>query len=339
MTRQIDYDCIDKKMFKGSQHNDQKDSMKDLITYLVRAVAHVQEVKLGKLIYIAQLYHYSRFGELLTETRFFSLEYGPHAPLIRSTLKKQLEDNSLYLTESRTSKDPVYSNPCMIIKASEQNDENLSHRCFNTLEEVVEDWGNKPYEHILDYTARTIPHLSTYYRESIDWTSIRPHHGLRYALSLPQKVRIHEFVDEPEKETYQQHNSGKCCPISVNEVAEIYLALCGERPDKIPSPEYLGFNLQAVLYAFDKLKDKNERGSEKSPIEIDKATQLTHSLLNSMSFMSCSSRVALITGMLYLTKSGYSFHRDVLENHWPVGNSQQTLKEWLSRVSVRLDTS
>jgi hypothetical protein len=228
----------------------------------------------------------------------------------------------------------------MIIKASEQkNDENLSHRCFNTLEEVVKDWGNMSYEHILDYTVRTIPHLSTCYRESIDWASIRPHHGLRYALSLPQKVRIHKFVDEPEKETYEQHSPGKCCPISVNEVAEIYLALCGERPDKIPSPEYLGFNLQTVLYAFDKLKEKNERGSEKSPSEIDKATQLTHSLLNSMSFMSYSGRVALITGMLYLKKLGYSFDRNVLENHGPDGNSRQTLKEWLSKVSVKLDTS
>ncbi len=326
-------------MFKGSQHSDKKDRLKDLITYFARAVAHVQEVKLGKLIYIAQLYHYSNFGELLTETRFFSLGYGPHAPLIRSTLKKQLEDSALYLTESRTSKDPVYSNPCMIIKASEQNDENLSHRCLNTLKEVVEDWGNKPYEHILDYTTRTIPHLSTYYRESIDWTSIRPHRDLRYALSLPQRDRIHKFVDEPEKATYQHHSSGECCPVSVNEVAEIYLALCGERPDKMPSQEYLGFNLQTVLYAFDKLRDKNERGLEKSPIEIDKAAQLTHSLLNSMSFMSYSSRVALITGMLYLTKLDYSFDGDVLENHWPDGNSQKTLKEWFSRVSVRLGTS
>lgn len=326
-------------MFKGSQHSDKKDRLKDLITYFARAVAHVQEVKLGKLIYIAQLYHYSNFGELLTETRFFSLGYGPHAPLIRSTLKKQLEDSALYLTESRTSKDPVYSNPCMIIKASEQNDENLSHRCLNTLREVVEDWGNKSFEHILDYTARTIPHLSTYYRESIDWTSIRPHRDLRYALSLPQRDRIHKFVDEPEKATYQHHSSGECCPVSVNEVAEIYLALCGERPDKMPSQEYLGFNLQTVLYAFDKLRDKNERGLEKSPIEIDKAAQLTHSLLNSMSFMSYSSRVALITGMLYLTKLDYSFDGDVLENHWPNGNSQKTLKEWFSRVSVRLGTS
>jgi len=325
-------------MFKGSQHSDKKDRLKDLITYFARAVAHVQEVKLGKLIYIAQLYHYSNFGELLTETRFFSLGYGPHAPLIRSTLKKQLEDNALYLTESRTSKDPVYSNPCMIIKASEQNDENLSHRCLNTLKEVVEDWGNKPFEHILDYTTRTIPHLSTYYRESIDWTSIRPHRDLRYALSLPQRVRIHKFVDEPEKATFQHHSSGECCPVSVNEVAEIYLALCGERPNKMPSQEYLGFNLQTVLYAFDKLRDKNERGLEKSPIEIDKAAQLTHSLLNSMSFMSYSSRVALITGMLYLKKLDYSFDGDVLENHWPDGNSQKTLKEWFSRVSVRLGT-
>jgi hypothetical protein len=322
----------------GSQNNSENDRFKSLITYFARTVAHLTEVKLDKLIYITQLYHYSNSGELLTKTRFFGLSYGPHAPLIRSTLKKQLENKSIYLTESRTSSDPVYSNPCQIIKSSEQNDKNLSRLCLNTLREVVEDWGDKPYEHILDYTTRTIPYLSTCYREPISWTLIPPYRDLKCALSLPQRVQIHRFVEEPEKAMFQHHTYSDWCPVSINEVVEIYLALCGQLPDKTPSQRYLGFNLQTILYAFDKLRNKNEGGTEKYPIEIDRAAQLTNSLLNFMSFKSYSSRVALKTGMLFLKKFGYSFDGDVLEYHWPDGNSQKILNKWFSRVSVKIDT-
>jgi hypothetical protein len=322
----------------GSQNNNENDRLKDLITYFARRVAHLLEVKLDKLIYISQLYHYSNSGKLLTKTRFFGLSYGPHAPLIRSTLKKQLENKSIYLTESQTSSDAVYSNPCLIIKSSEQNDKNLPCLCLNTLRKVVEDWGDKPYEQILDYTTRTIPYLSTCYREPISWSLIQPYRDLKYALSFPQRVQIHRFVEEPEKASFQHHTYSEWCPVSINEVVEIYLALCGQLPDKIPSQRYLGFNLQTVLYAFDQLRNKNEGGTEKYPTEIDMAVQLTNSLLNFMSFKSYSSRVALKTGMLFLKKLGYSFCGDVLEHHWPDGNSHKILKKWFSRVSVKVAT-
>ena len=324
--------------FNCSQHNKGNENLEDLISYFARTVAHLPEVKLDKLIYIAQLYHYSNYGELLTNTRFFSLSYGPHAPLIRAALKKQLEKKSIYLTESRTSPDPVYSNPCLIIKSSEQNDKNLSPLCLNTLSEVVEDWGDKPYEQILDYATRSIPYLSTCYREPIDWTLMRRYIDVKYALSLPQRVQIHKFVQEPEEVMFQHYARSEFCPVSINEVAEIYLALCGEFPDKIPSQQYLGFNLQTVHYAFHELRDKDEDGIEKYPTEIDKAAQLTHSLINSMSFRSYSSRVALKTGMLYLKKLGYSFEGDALEHSWPYGNSHKIIKEWFSRVGAKLES-
>jgi prophage maintenance system killer protein len=302
--------------FNGSQQKTENDCLKNLITYFAYTVANLTEVKLDKLIYIAHLYHYSNYGELLTKTRFFGFSYGPHAPLIRSTLKKQLENRSLFLTESRTSSDPVYSNPCLIIKTSEHNVKNLSCLCLNTLREVVEDWGGEP----------------------ISWTLIQPYRDLKYVLSLPQRVQIHRFVEEPEKTMFQHHAYSEWSLVSINEVAEIYLALSGELPDKIPSQGYLGFNLQNALYAFDNLQDKNKGDTEKYPTEIDKAAQLTDSLLKSMSFRSYSSRVALKTGMFFLKKLGYSFDGDALEEHWPDGNSHKILMKWFSRVSVKVNT-
>ena len=323
--------------FSG-RRNQENDRLKDFIIYFAGTVDHLPEVKLDKLIYIAQLYHYSDCGELLTKTRFFSLSYGPHAPLIRTTLKEQIENKSMYLKESRTSPDPVYSNPCLIIKSHAPKDRNLSYVCLNTLRKVLEDWGDEPYEHILDYTTRTIPYLSTFYREPIDWNSIQPYRDLKYALSFLQRCQIHTFVKEPEKAIceYSRHNEWRV--VSINEVVEIYLALCGDQPDKIPSHENLGFNLKKVLYALEKMRNKNQVGTEKYPTEIGKAVQLTDALLNSMSFRSYSSRVALETGMLFLKKLGYSFEGDVLEDHWPDRDSPEILREWFSRMFVKVDT-
>ena len=313
-----------------------KISLKNLITYFACTVAHLQEVKLDKLIYIAQLYHYSNYGKILTASRFFSMSYGPHAPMIRSVVKKQIENNILYLEESRTSSDAVYSNPCLIIKSWQDKNKSLPAACLNTLQEVVLEWADEPYETILDYTTRTIPYLATCYREPIDLTTIEPFRDLRRALTLPQRIQIHRFVEKPDRAMCEDISGGKFFPVSLNEVTEIYLALCGNFPDKIPSRTYLGFNLQAIQQAFNKINGVKSDRTARHPSEFEIAAQLTGALMDSMSFKSYSGRVALKAGMLFLKKLGYSFGGDVLEDHWPKSYSTGALRDWFNRVSVKV---
>lgn len=315
-----------------TQHDKEKASLKHLTTYLASTVPHLPEVKLVKLIYVAQLYHYSHYGELLTKTRFFSFSYGPHAPTIGSALKEQLASNAIYYERSRTSDDPVYSNPVMIIRSYESEDNGLPIPCLSTLREVVEDWGEKSFEDLVDYTTRTIPFISTTYREQIDFTLMQPFPGLKRVLSLPLRVRIHGFVEAGEA-VGEDIRHGESCPGSINDVAEIYLALRGDLPDEIPSPEHLGFNPQSVIDALGSVDDKKEDRTEKYQTPVDKAAQLTESMLDSMCFGSYSGRVALKTGLLFLKRSGYSFDGDVLEKNWPQGNDYETLREWFSRIS------
>jgi hypothetical protein len=208
--------------------------------------------------------------------------------------------------------------------------------CLNTLREVVEDWADMPYETILDYTARTIPYLSTNHRDPIDFTAIQPFRDLRLVLPLPQRNQIHRFVEEPDKAMVEEISGEETVPLTVNEVAEIYLALCGDLPDKIPSQIYLGFNFNAALQAVTKMNDKHNNGMNREPTEFDKAAQLTSALLDSMSFRSYSGRVALNAGMFFLKKLGNSFGGDVLEDHWPEGQSPAALRDWFNRVSVKV---
>jgi hypothetical protein len=318
---------------KNSRHHIR---LQDVISYFACTIPHLQEVKLDKLIYIAQLYHYSKYGELLTENRFFSMSFGPHAPTVRSTVTEQLEKRVLFWEESRTSSDPVYSNPCLIIKSWGNNDMGMVTSCLNTLREVVKDWADMPYETILDYTARTIPYLSTNYRESIDFTAIQPFRDLRLVLPLPQRSKIHKFVEEPNNAVVEEITVDETVPLTINEVAEIYLALRGNLPDKIPSQIYLGFNLNAVLLAVSKMNDYHNNGANREPTEFDKAARLAILLLDSMSFRNYSGRVALIAGMFFLKKLGYAFGGNILEDHWPESNALGALRDWFNRVSVKV---
>lgn len=310
----------------------ERDTLQNLIKYFGWTIPHLPEVKLNKLIYIAQLYHYTNYGELLTGARFFSRSYGPHAPAISSAIKEELARKAIYLEKSRTSADPTYSNPVMIIKSRGPKDK-LSTPCLNTVRAVVEDWGDKSFADIINYTTRTIPFLSTTFRERIDLTIIDRFHGLKHVLSLPQRVRIHKFVEANDEEVGQDISYSESCPISLHEVVEIYLALQGDSPEKIPSREYLGFYAPAVLKALS-VDVGNEKIPEKYLTDIDNAAQLTHELINSMSFRHYSSRVALHTGMLLLKRSGYFFGRDALEDRWPQGNDFQTLREWFFSTAL-----
>lgn len=321
--------------FNCTQHKKERDTLRDLIIYFGCTIPYLPEVKLDKLVYIAQLYHYSNYGELLTGTRFFSLSYGPHAPAVRFMVEEQLEKDAIYLERSRTSADPTYSNPIMIIRSCELKDTKFSTPCLNTLREVVEDWGEKSFKDILHYTARTIPFLSTSFREHIDLTAINRFRGLKHALPLPQRVRIHKFVEATDEGVGQDIAHSEACPASINEVVEIYLALRGDPPEEIPSREYLGFNAQAILEAFASVGERSKERTEKRSIDIDNAARFVYSLINSMCFKHYSARVALNTGILFLKRFGYSFGRDTLEENWPQGTDYETLREWFRSVSVK----
>lgn len=316
---------------------EEKDVLKNLIVYLGCAVSHLQEVKLNKLIYVAHLYHYSNYGLLLTKTPFLNFSHGPHASALRSVINEQLESNAMRLEISRSETEPPYSNPCIIIKSCVRKDERLSNQCLNTMKEVVEDWGDKTFRQVLDYATRTIPFIATAYRDPIDLTSVQPSECLKCALTLPERVSLHKFIKTPEDAVGKAGGcNSQACSVSVNEAAEIYLALCGDLPEKIPSKEHLGFNAQAVLDAFGNACDKNEDGTENHLTDTDRAAQLAHSLINPAGFKYHNNSVALRIGMLLLKRRGYSFDRNFVEENSPAAHDYESLRDWFGRASARL---
>jgi hypothetical protein len=310
-----------------------------LITFFASTVAHLPEVKLDKLIYIAHLYHYATVGELLTPIRFFSLAFGPHAPTIRIAVKALLGGQAISMAASRTSSDPVYSNPCLIVKAGAPMAAGLASSQLRSLQEVLQEWGDQPYERILDFTTRTVPYLSTPYREPIDWAASPPCRELKRTLSLAQRAAIHQFVGQPQAPFEYSEFSRQAGLLSVSEVAEIYLALAGGRPESLPDREHLGFDRQTVSRALTGSGEKRRSEPNEYPDEIDEAAQIADALFSGLCFRNLSARVALTAGMLFLKKRGYVFDGDVLESQWPPGHSHQIFQEWFWKVGVKVDTA
>lgn len=315
----------------------EKPNINGIITHFASTIPHLLEVKLDKLIYIAHLYHYSNYGELLTHIRFFSLSFGPHAPILRLIINELVKSGAIYLIDSRTSTDSIYSNPCKIIKANNKK-YNLSIAYQNTLMDVEKDWGGKSFNDILDYTTRTIPYLSTDYRTQIDWKRIPLFRDLRSILSLNQRIQIHKFVNQTVNGPmyFNSHEKGSW-PVSINEIAEINLAIRGNNPEEIPSKGSLGFDIVAVVSALRKVGKKYYNGIAKYLTAIEGAACLAILIMESMSFKIYSGRVALISGLLCMKKSGYSFNGDILEYSWPEGEDLQSIKKWFENVSFKIE--
>lgn len=317
-------------------HSDRQDdrTLKHLITHLAAAVPHLLEVKLNKLVYIAHLYHYCQHGVCLTPTRFFSLAYGPHSPAIRLTLKALLESGQVFYEESRTSADTAYSNPCLIIKSHGPEPSNLSAACLQTAESVLNDWQDKNFERILDYTSRTLPFLATTYREHIDFRAMTPSKALKGVLPLPQRIALHRFVEAPEAAGAHSAAGSRPATVAASEVAEIYLALRGDSPQSVPNKDHLGFEAHAVVNAVGLWGRCAPDALTEPRAALELAARLTHALLDSMSFKTYSARVALMTGMLLLYKNGYHFQEAVLEKSWPQSYFYASLQEWFDTLNA-----
>jgi hypothetical protein len=166
----------------------------------------------------------------------------------------------------------------------------------------------------------------------------QPVRGLKAALSLPQRIQIHKFIERPDEAVVDDTAHYESCRVSMNEVTEIYLALRGDLPEKLPFREHFGFDAAAVIDALDSADGKNRIPRDQYPADINEAARLADALLDSICFKHYSGRVALKTGMLSLKRAGYAFHGDALEETWPEGNDYRRIREWFGRVSVKVGT-
>ncbi len=311
----------------------EKDRLKDLITFFGFRVPHLQMVKVDKMIYIAQLYHYADYGELMTSVPFLSLSRGPHSPVIRSLMEELIESETIYIEQNRSEIEAA--NPCLLIKCDIPGTGHLPGRCLNTLEGVLAKWGEEKFGKVLDYFTRTIPFLSTPYKEPIDFKKIAPFSGLKEVLALPQRTLIHRFVHSPggdagDASTLDHDPS----PVTIHEVVEIYLCLCGATPQGIPSPACRGFDGKKVVEILETLGDTNGSGPGQRETDVSRAARCAELLARSRCFRHENEQVALQVGRLFLKKRGYSLEQRPVETNSLKGNGYEEIRAWFEGISA-----
>jgi len=308
----------------------EKDRLKDLVTFFGFRVPHLQMVKVDKMIYIAQLYHYSTYGELLTDVPFLSLSRGPHSPVIRSFMEELIERKVIYIEQNRSEIESA--NPCLLIKSDTPGTDHLPGTCLHTLETVLEEWGKEKFGKVLDYFTRTISFLSTPYKEAIDFKKIQPFAGLREVLALPQRRLIHRFVQYPGEAVDDESDFDLApSPVSMQEVVEIYLCLCDTKPQGILSSEYRGFDGKTLVEILERLGDTNGSGQSEKETDVSRAARYTELLARSRCFRHENEKVAFQVGRLFLKKRGYSLDQRLGGTNSLKGHAE--IKAWFEGIS------
>ncbi|RLB15936.1 MAG: hypothetical protein DRN37_00670 [Thermoplasmata archaeon] len=310
---------------------EEKDRLKELITFFGYRVPHLQMVKVDKMIYITQLYHYGAHGELVTNAPFLSLSRGPHSPVIKSVMEELIKNRTIYIEENPSEIESA--NPCLLIKCDSPSTPTLPAAILNTLEAVLKEWGKEKFGKVLDYLTRTIPFISTPYRNPIDFRKIPPFTGLQEVLDLRQRTLIHRFVKSPWEEVGDGRDSRPDrAPVSIHEILEIYLCLCGTAPQGILSHDYHGFDVKKVLEILQMLDHGDGQGLGKKETLISKATECTHLLARSGCFKYTNEKVAFQAGMFFLKKMGYRLDQDFLKTNSFNGKGYQETKAWFERI-------
>jgi hypothetical protein len=321
-------------LVRSDLKREERDRLQDLITYFGSRVPHLQMVKVDKMVYIAQLYHYSAYGELITGVPFISLSRGPHAPDIRSIMEELLARNIIYIEQNRSEIESA--NPCLLIKCDDTGTGHLPDRCLNTLQNVIEDWGQKKFGKVLDYLTRTVPFLSTPYKEPIDFRKSPPSHQVKEVLPLSRRTHIHRFIHSPGEVVWNKNDSARdAAGVSLIEVAEIYLCLCGTVPQGIVSREHLGFDIRTVSAALAVPDEIGVQGSgrEDTDLDLSRAARLTESLAHARCFNHENEKVAFWAGMFFLKKRGYPLDKGFQEGIFPKLYEYEAIKAYFGGIS------
>lgn len=140
--------------------------LQNIITYFCFKVKPLSMLKLTKLVYLVDVYHWQMFGKRLTEVGFIHYHYGAWAPDISIALEDLYEAGIIQEKKVITKKGFPASVPEAMINQAMIN---LPKTAFEVLESVVADWGDASTEEIVKFTKTTLPFLNTDFECKIDF--------------------------------------------------------------------------------------------------------------------------------------------------------------------------
>lgn len=144
----------------------QKEILKNLVVYFTFNVSNLTPTKLVKLIYLADVYHYKKHRCTISEVPFFNFHYGPWHQIIEMVVQEECGE----LVEV----DTIQTRKGDVIRIHKPKVEETSIKLpksemFETLDEVVKDWGKIPLKKIVNHIKNTVPYIESEKGQFIDF--------------------------------------------------------------------------------------------------------------------------------------------------------------------------
>ncbi len=139
--------------------------LRDIIVFFTYKTQYLTEIRLVKLIYLAELYAIEKLGKRLTDIEFKSYFYGPYSNEIAIT-GQAISGEDIIMEYKETNKGPYAT----FFKTTKDKTcvKHLGKEEFKALDEIVKEWGLKPTEEIVTATKETEPYLKTEFGGVID---------------------------------------------------------------------------------------------------------------------------------------------------------------------------
>ncbi len=151
--------------------------LRDIIVFFTYKTKYLTEIRLVKLIYLAELQAIEKLGKRLTEIEFKSYHYGPYSDEIAIT-GQAIAGEDITMEFEETNKDHYAT----FFKTTKRETcvEHLTEEECNILEEVRKEWGFKPTEKIVLATKKSEPYVQTKLWDVIDLNKYKENMDLIY---------------------------------------------------------------------------------------------------------------------------------------------------------------
>lgn len=142
------------------------DSLEAVICQILYRERGAGVTRLMKLLYLAELTHYRRFGKPLTGARFINYDYGPicleaYRALERLAARGAVEEHSHTTRDGQTCRLQV---PVMAAVSVEP----ASPYADEIVEQVVDEWQDRPSSELVAHAKRTAPFAASRYNQELD---------------------------------------------------------------------------------------------------------------------------------------------------------------------------
>jgi hypothetical protein len=139
--------------------------LRDIIVYLTFKTKYLTEIRLTKLIYIAEIYSIEKFGRRLSEINFLSYYYGPWSQEI-SFAGEMLSGGDILIEFDTT----LHGHDASFFKPNvDKPTVRLYEGDLSILDDVLTDWGFKKTPEIIEYAKSTFPYKNSEFGELINF--------------------------------------------------------------------------------------------------------------------------------------------------------------------------